>query len=142
MIIQGTHPLMDGHRMFSIYGTLIIAIIYWSYLIWRKTREISPFFIRTKKCIYFCLKIESLFSFIIFYTYSAHLKFRILVQVKGDFIFKDLTILTILMINMQRIVRSPLIQKSNTSCFSRQGLCIWRDLYFSNGPNLVDSLPL
>ena len=28
MIIQGTHPFMDGHHMFHIYGTLIIVIIY------------------------------------------------------------------------------------------------------------------
>jgi hypothetical protein len=27
-IIQGTHPFMDGHHMFYIYGTLIIVIIY------------------------------------------------------------------------------------------------------------------
>jgi hypothetical protein len=28
LIIQGTHPFMDGHLMFPIYGTLIIVIIY------------------------------------------------------------------------------------------------------------------
>ena len=27
-IILGTHPFMDGHHMFYIYGTLIILIIY------------------------------------------------------------------------------------------------------------------
>jgi hypothetical protein len=33
------YPFMDGHHMFPIYGTLIIVIIYQSYLIWRKNNN-------------------------------------------------------------------------------------------------------
>ena len=39
----GTHPFMDGHLMFPIYGTLIIVIIYQISLIsyMKKTNMVS-----------------------------------------------------------------------------------------------------
>ena len=42
MIIQGTHPFMDGHLMFPIYGTLIIVIEYRSYhILYEEQQHIS-----------------------------------------------------------------------------------------------------
>ena len=32
LLSKGTHPFMDGHHMFSIYGTLIIVIVHRSYI--------------------------------------------------------------------------------------------------------------